>query len=151
MIQMNKKYRITLTFEERSILEDVISRGKNVATKLKRAYILLGADENEGGTKLKDTELSKAYNVRVRTVEKIRKRFVEQGFEVALNGKPRKARTDIKIDGNVEAHIIATSRSSPPKGRKRWTLQLISEKIVKDGVVESISHTAVAKVIKKMN
>lgn len=148
---MQKKYKISLTEQEKEILSGIISKGKYVATKLKRAYILLGADESKGGKKMTDEQISQAYGVRVRTVEKLRKRFVEEGFEIALNGRPRKPRKDIKIDGDVEAHVIAISRSAPPKGRKRWTLMLISEKVVKDGTVESISHTAVAKIIKKMS
>ena len=148
---MRKKYKVTLTALEKEILAGVISKGKYVATKLKRAYILLGADESPGGKGMTDAEISSAYNVRIRTVEKLRKRFVEDGFEIALNGRPRKPRVDIKIDGDVEAYVIATSRSVPPAGRKRWTLYLIAEKVVKDGIVESISHTAVAKILKKMS
>ena len=148
---MNKKYKITLTDEEKEILVGIISKGKYVATKLKRAYIILGSDESEGGKKMTDEQISQAYGVWVRTVEKLRKRFVEEGFEIALNGRQRKPRRDIKIDGEVEAHVIAISRSAAPQGRKRWTLVLISEKVVKDGTVQSISHTAVAKILKKMS
>lgn len=148
---MNKKYKVTLTKLEKEVLEGIISKGKYIATKLKRAYILLGADESKYGQKMTDEQISQAYRVRVRTVEKLRKRFVEEGFEIALNGRERKLRSDIKIDGNVEAHVIAISRSSPPLGRKRWTLQLISEKAVKDEIVGSISHTVVGKILKKMS
>jgi transposase len=148
---MNKKYKITLTKVEKEILEAIISKGKYKATKLKRAYLLLGTDESKHGQKMTDEQISQAYRVQVRTVEKLRKRFVEEGFEVALNGKARKLRSDIKIDGNVQAHVIAISRSSPPPGRKRWTLQLIAAKAVKDGIVGSISHTVVAKLLKKMS
>ena len=147
---MNKKYKITLTKVEKEILKGIISKGKYIATKLKRAYILLGADEGKCGQKMTDEQICKAYRVRVRTVEKLRKRFVEEGFEIALNGRERKLRSDIKIDGDVQAHVIALSRSSPPPGRKRWTLQLISEQSVKDGIVGSISHTVVGKILKKM-
>ena len=148
---MYKKYRVTLTEKEREILVGIISRGKNVATKLKWAYILLGADESDGGKKMIDEQIAKAYGIRVRTVEKLRKRFVEEGFEIAINGPLRKRRSDIKIDGDVEAHVIAVSRSAPPAGRKRWTLMLISEKVVEDGIVTSISHTAVATILKKIS
>jgi transposase len=148
---MNKKYKVTLTKLEKEVLEGIISKGKYIATKLKRAYILLGADESKDGQKMTDEQICKAYRVQVRTVEKLRKRFVEEGFEIALNGRVRKLRSDIKIDGDVQAHVIAISRSSPPQGRKRWTLQLISEQAVKDGIVGSISHTVVGKILKKTN
>lgn len=144
-----KKYKVTLTSREREVLAGVIRRGKYVATKLKRAYALLGADESGGGKKMTDAQISAAYGMQVRTVEKLRKRFIEEGFEVALNGKQRKRRKDIKIDGDVEAHVIAVSRTSPPAGRNRWTLHLIAEKVIKDGVIDSISHTAVATILKK--
>lgn len=144
-----KKYKVTLTSVEREVLEGVICRGKYVATKLKRAYALLGADQSSGGKAMTDQQISDAYGMRVRTIEKLRKRFVEEGFEVALNGKVRKRRKDIKIDGDVEAHVIAISRSQPPLGRSRWTLSLIAEKVIRDGVIEGISHTAVATILKK--
>lgn len=144
-----KKYKVTLTSEERAVLEGIISRGKYVATKLKRAYALMGTDQSPGGKAMTDEQISAVYGMRVRTIEKLRKRFVEEGFEIALNGKKRKPRFDIKLTGEVEAHVIATSRSLPPDGRSRWTLELIAEKVVDDGVVKSISHTAVAKILKK--
>ncbi len=74
---------------------------------------------------------------------------MEEGFEVALNGKQRKRRKDIKIDGDVAAHVIAVSRSNPPSGRTPWTLHFIAEKVIKDGGIDSISHTAVATIKKK--
>lgn len=146
---MQKKYKVNLSASEREVLESIIRRGIYPATKLKRAYALLGADETTAGKAMTDEEISHSYRMRVRTVEKLRKRLVEEGFEVALHGKQRKARCDIKLDGEVEAHVIAVSRTAPPAGRHRWTLTLIAEKVVKDGVVESISHTAVATILKK--
>lgn len=101
-----KKHKVTLTQSEREILEGIIRRGKYVATKLKRAYALLGCDQSSGGKSMTDEQISLAYGMRVRTIEKLRKRFVEEGFEIALNGKKRKRRIDIKLDGEVEAHVI---------------------------------------------
>ncbi len=143
---MQKKYKVSLSASEREELESIIRRGVYPATKLKRAYALLGADEAPTGKAMTDEEISKAYHMPVRTVEKLRKRLLEEGFQVVLHGKQRKARCDIKLDGAVEAHVIAISRTAPPAGRHRWTLMLIAEKVVKDGVVESLSDTAVATI-----
>jgi transposase len=144
-----KKYKITLTEEERKILQDIISRGVYRATKMKRAYILLAADESEAGKKMIDAAISKAYGVREQTVERLRKRLVEEGFQVTLHGKARKPRVDKKLDGEVEAHVIALSRLCPPEGRSRWTLYLLAEQMVALGYIDSISHQSVHKILKK--
>lgn len=146
---MKKKHKVSLSASEIEELESIIRRGIYPATKLKRAYALPGADEAVAEKAMTDEEISHAYHMRVRTVEKLRKRLVEEGFQVALHGKQRKARCDIKMDGAVEAYVIAVSRTTPPAGRNRWTLMLIAEKVVKAGLVESISHTAVANILKK--
>lgn len=123
---MHKKYKVTLSESEREVLESIIRRGVYPATKLKRAYALLGADEQQGAA-MTDEAISQAYRMRVRTVEKLRKRLVEEGFEVALHGKKRKPCCDIKLDGEVEAPVIAVSRTAPPKGQKRWTLTVAAQ------------------------
>lgn len=116
---------------------------------MKRAYILLAADESEAGKKMIDAAISKAYGVREQTVERLRKRLVEEGFQVTLHGKARKPRVDKKLDGEVEAHVIALSRLCPPEGRSRWTLYLLAEQMVALGYIDSISHQSVHKILKK--
>ena len=144
-----KRYKITLTEEEREQLQRVIDKGHYKATKLKRAYILLAADEAQHGLAWTDQQIAQAYNTTTRTIERLRKRFVEDSFEVALNGKKRKPRADKLIDGDVEAHLIALSRSEPPPGRSRWTLMLLAERMVALGYVAHLSHTSVATIQKK--
>ncbi|MFQ5569039.1 MAG: IS630 family transposase [Rhodothermales bacterium] len=143
-----KFYRVTLTEEERQDLEEIIQKGRYKATRLKRAYILRAADESPGGLAMTDEQIAQAYHTTTRTLERLRKRFVEDGFEIALNGKPRPPRLDKKIDGDVEAHVIALSRSSPPKGRHRWTFALLAERVVALGYVESVSGESVRQILK---
>jgi hypothetical protein len=96
---MQKKYKVTLSDSEIEVLDNIIRRGVYPATKLKRAFALLGANE-AAGRPMTDQAISEAYRMRVRTVERLRKRLVEEGFEIALHGKPRKTRCDIKLDEN---------------------------------------------------
>lgn len=144
----HKLYRVTLTGEERQLLDEIIRKGHYKATRLKRAYILRAADESLGGLAMTDAQIAKAYHSTTRTVERLRKRFVEDGFEIALYGKPREPKLDKKIDGDVEAHVIALSRSEPPQGRARWTFALLAEQAVALGYVESISGESVRLLLK---
>src|SRR5512144_936719 len=122
---MAKKYRITLTAEEREVLGRMIARGKAAARKLAHARILLQADE--GGPARADEDLAAALNVSVRTIERVRRRFVEQGLEAALLPTPAKRIYARKLDGEREAHLIALACSAPPEGKGRWTLRLLAE------------------------
>ena len=147
---MGKKYIVELKEEEREELEGLVKKGKN-ATKIKRAYILLGTDETEAGKQMTDEAISQAYDVGVRTVERLRKRFVEEGYEIALNGKPSKGAKPRKIDGDVEAHLIALRKSQAPEGREGWTLRLLADKMVELEYIDSLSHESVRQVFKKTN
>lgn len=144
----HKLYHVTLTDDERQRLDVIIQKGHYKATRLKRAYILRAADESLGGLAMTDAQIAKAYHSTVRTVERLRKRFVEDSFEIALYGKPHPPRLDKKIDGDVEAHVIALSRSEPPEGRARWTFALLAERVVVLGYVESISRESVRLLLK---
>lgn len=146
-----KKYRVTLTPEERDQLNKMVNTGKAAARKLIHARILLKADESEGGEKQKDEDISKALCVHVTTVEKVRKRFVEEGFDAALNPKPTSRTKPRKIDGKNEAHLIALVCGDPPEGRTQWTMKLLADKMVELGHVDSLSGEAVRKALKKMN
>jgi len=146
---MAKLYRVTLTQRERQELQGLISRGKADARKLAHARILLQADEAEGGPRRTDEQIASALNITTRTVERVRERFVEQGFEAALvpaRGKRAYAR---KLDGRQEARLIALACSKPPAGKRRWTLRLLAEEMVDLEVVDSLSHETVRQALKK--
>jgi transposase len=146
-----KKYHVTLTPAEREQLKEIIRKGKQAAAKIRRAHLLLAADEAEGGLKMTDEQIKQAYHVSLRTVERLRQRFVEEGFEVALAAKSTGGPQVIKIDGEVEAHVIALRLGPVPEGRSRWTMRLLAEKMVELEYVASISYESVRQVLKKTN
>jgi transposase len=148
---MAKKYRVTLTPEERQELEGLIGKGKGEARKLAHARILLQADEAEGGPKRTDAEVASVLNVSVRTVERVRERFVEQGFEAALAPKPSERVYTRLLDGAQEAQLIALACSAPPLGKTHWTLRLLAERVVELEIAETCSHETVRRVLKKTN
>lgn len=146
---MAKKYRVTLTPEERAELEAMISRGKADARKLAHARILLQADDAPSGPGRIDADIAVALDTSTRTVERVRQRFVEQGLESALLPKPTKRIYARALDGRQEAHLIALACSEPPKGKKRWTLRLLAGTMVALEHAESLSHEAVRQALKK--
>jgi hypothetical protein len=144
-----KKYQVTLTDSEIKFLEEITKKGKRSAQIIRNAYILLNCNEAENGRKQKDEDISRLLGVTVRTLENIRQKFVLDGFETALYGKKSERVYTSKADGDVEAHLIALSCSEPPKGYARWSLRLLSDKMVELKYVESISHETVRSVLKK--
>lgn len=146
-----KKYKITLTEEEIEELKDITQKGKRNAKVVKNALILLNADEGKHGKSKKDEDIADFIEVTVRTIENIRRRFVEEGYEVALYGKPREREYANKVDGDVEAHLIALSCSKPPKGFNRWSLRMLADKMVELKYVDSVSYETVRRVLKKTN
>jgi len=138
-----KKYLINLTDEERCELDQLTHKGLVKARKLKRAMILLKADEG-----LTDPQIMAALNVSRPTVERIRKRYVEGGLEKALNEDPRPGQRR-KLDGRGEAHLIALACSQPPAGHDHWTLRLLAGKLIELDVVEVISYETVRRTLKK--
>lgn len=145
---MGKKYIVTLTQKEREELTSIIKTGKN-AVKIRRSHILLGADASPEGKEMTDEAISKAYSVGLRTVERLRERFVLEGYETALNGKAANAPKFRKIDGDVEAHLIALTRSKAPDGYKQWSFRLLADKMVELEYIDSLSHESVRQVLKK--
>jgi transposase len=143
-----KKYRVTLTEEERKTLEQLISRGKGAARKLLHARILLKADENVGWS---DERISEALDVSLSTIGRVRERFVEEGLEVALERKAPQRVYQRRLDGAQEAHLVALVCSPPPEDRGRWTLQLLADKMVELDYVESVSKETIRQTLKKMN
>jgi transposase len=146
-----KKYKVTLTAEERQLLHDLVTTGKAAAKKLTHARILLKADAAPGGPAWLDQHIADAVEVSVATVERVRQRFVEQGLDTALNRKPReRPGREPKLDGRAEARLIAVACSAPPEGRKEWTMRLLADKLVELEVVDSISDETVRRALKKM-
>ena len=147
-----KKYKVTLTAEERQQLADLTASGKAAAKKLTHARILLKADAADGGPAWTDDRIAEALEVSVATVERVRQRFVEEGLEPALVRKKqdRPSRACL-LDGAAEARLIALACSTPPQGRKAWTLSLLAGKLVELEIVEAISYETVRQVLKKTN
>jgi transposase len=146
---MAKRYRVTLTTEERGELERMISRGKADARKLAHARVLLQADEAEGGPARVDGDVASALDVSVRTVERVRQRFVEQGLAAALLPKPSPRLYGRKLDGEQEAHLLALACAAPPEGKARWSLRLLAERMVALEQVDTLSHETVRQTLKK--
>jgi len=140
---MAKRYLVTLSDEERAHLLALTKKGKIAARKLTRAHILLQADA--GGT---DTAIATALHVGTATVERIRKRFVEDGLEAALSERPRPGGRR-KLEGKQEAVLVALACSTTPDERKCWTMQLLADKLVELKQVESISEETVRRTLKK--
>jgi transposase len=143
-----EKYTVSLTKEERHYLLALIKKGKTSAYKLTHARILLEADEN-GSENKTDVDIAKQLHVGAKTVKRIRKRLVEEGLEAALCRKPHAMTKSKKITGEEEAHLIALSCSTPPVGRNRWTLQLLSERMVELKIIDSVSPATVGRALKK--
>ncbi|ALO16595.1 hypothetical protein L21SP5_02975 [Salinivirga cyanobacteriivorans] len=144
-----KKYKVTLTESEIEILEEITRKGKRSAMIIRNAYILLNSNQGSNGKSQKDEDIASFLNITVRTVENIREKFVLDGFETALYGKSSPREYKAKVDGDVEAHLIALSCSEPPKGRVRWSLRLLSDKMVELQYIDKISHETVRTVLKK--
>jgi transposase len=143
---MQKKYIVRLTDAERKTLTEVVRKLKGSSMKVRRANILLKADAD--GPAWIDDRLAEAYGCTRRAVEKIRERFVTEGFAVTLAGKPH-ARRPRKLTGDQEAKIIATRLASPPPGFANWTLRLLAERVVALEIVDAISHETVRRTLKK--
>ena len=146
---VTKRYRVTLTLEEREALGHMISRGKANARKLAHARVLLQADASEGGPEWRDTRISEAVRVSVRTIERVRQRFVEDGLGATLLPKPSLRVYARKLDGEQEAKLVAVACSGPPEGKKRWTLRLLAERMVGREVVPAFNHEMVRQKLKK--
>ena len=141
---MSKKYIVTLGKEERTILTQLISSGSSSARKINRARILLKADVHWS-----DDEISQALDVSIPTIHRTRQAFVEGNIEAALNRRKSTVRRSQSFDGKQEAHLIALACSSPPTGRKCWTMQLLADKLVELGYSGTISSETVRRTLKK--
>ena len=148
---MEKKYRVKLSVEERQELKALVSRGRAAAYKQTHARILLLSDESQAGGGMKDEDIARSLQVGTATVERVRRRCVEEGVEAALERKEQLNRRAKKLDGEGEAHLIALACAEPPEGRVSWTLQLLADGLVEREIVESISPETVRQTLKKTN
>ena len=146
-----KKYIVTLTESGREDLQALIRKGKAAARKLLHARILLKADSRLGQPAWNDEAISEALEVSVSTVGRVREQFVEKGVMGALERQPTKRVYEQKLNGEREARLVALVCSQPPEGSPRWTLQLLTDKMVELGYVEEISDETIRRTLKKMN
>ena len=148
---MKKKYVVTLTEEERQMLREMVSRGKSAARKLTHARVLLKADQNEGGPSWEDAAIAQGLEVGRATVERVRKRFVEEGLEAVLDRRRSQRQYQHRLDGDGEAHLFALACSEAPEGRSRWTLRLLANRIVALEYAQKLSKDTVHRTLKKTN
>jgi len=148
---MKKKYVVTLTEEERQMLREMVSRGKSAARKLTHARVLLKADQNEGGPSWEDAAIAQGLEVGRATVERVRKRFVEEGLEAVLDRRRSQRQYQHRLDGDGEAHLIALACSEAPEGRSRWTLRLLANRMVALEYAQKLSKDTVHRTLKKTN
>jgi transposase len=146
---MKKKYIVTLTPEERQRLAAMLSRGKAAARKLMHARILSKADTGRGGPDWSDAAIAEGLDVGRATVERVRKQFVEEGFESALERRKPQRQYRRKLDGDGEAHLIALACTQTPEGRSRWTLRLLADRMVALEYIDQISYQTVRRTLKK--
>jgi len=146
------KYRFVLTQEERFELEAIVSKGKHNAQKVLSALILLNYDENAPTPRtLREQDIAEVLKVSAMKLHRVKQRFVEEGLQIALNGHKGQRAYEKKADGELEAHLIALSCSTPPPGHVKWSLRLLADKVVELQYIDSISYETVRRVLKKTN
>ena len=147
-----KKFFVTLTKEERSFLTDLTSKGRHRSQKVLNALILIACDEGEHQQiRSTNAEIAKVLNTSMRKIDRVKKRFVLDDLDVALDGKKTSRVYDRKVDGDFEAHLVALSCSKPPEGFARWSLRLLADKVVELNYIDDISYETVRRVLKKTN
>jgi transposase len=144
-------YTIKLTKAEVEELNRIINKGSHTSQTFRVAYILLNCDEGKFSSKVTNEQISKVLKVGMRTIDRVKKRFVEEGLEAVLERRPTSRVYDRKLDGDVEAKLVTLCCSDPPKGYAKWSLRLLADKMVELKYVESISHVTVRSVLKKTN
>lgn len=144
------RYKVTLSQEERDRLQDMTTRGRHSSQSVLNALILLACDEGPcQQEKLTNEQISRVLPVSQRKIERVKRRFVEEGLEVALAKRPPRREYSRKADGDFEAHLVALSCSQPPEGHARWSLRLLADKMVELEYVDSVSYETVRRVLKK--
>ncbi len=145
------RYTIKLTKSEIEELESIVSKGSHKSQTYRSAYILLNVDEGDYSCKISNERICEVLRIGMRTIDRVKKRFVEEGIEATLNRHPVNRKYESKIDGDLEAKLVSLCCSTPPEGFARWSLRLLADKVVELGYIDSISHVSVGNVLKKMN
>ena len=147
------RYTIKLKKMEVESLQEIINKGKHSTKAYKSAYILLNCDKGEYSKDktITNAEICKILRVGERTIDRVKKRFIEEGFEAVLERRPSIQNYVKKIDGDLEAKIVTLCCSQPPEGYSKWSLRLLADKVVELNYVDYISHVSVSKVLKKTN
>jgi hypothetical protein len=148
---MANRYKVTLTQDERDALTALTRKGKSSAAKFIHARALLLCDAGEHGAPWKVADVATALGITSRSIEHLKKRFVEEGIEAALERKSPQQPREVVFDGEFEARLIKLACSEAPQGRARWTVRLLSEKLVELKIVESVSTMTVQRALKKTN
>ena len=145
------RYTVKLLKSEVDELQAIINKGSHTSQTFRVAYILLNCDEGKHSEKVTNEQISKVLKVGMRTIDRVKKKFIEEGFEAVLERRPTQRVYEAKMDGDTEAKLVTLCCSEPPKGFARWSLRLLADKMVELKYVESLSHVTVRTVLKKMN
>ena len=145
------RYTIKLTKSEVEELHVIINKGSHTSQKFRAAYILLNCDEGKYSDKVTNGQISKVLKVGMRTIDRVKKQFIEEGIEAVLERRPTTRIYEGKADGDMEAKLVTLCCSEPPKGYSKWSLRLLADKMVELNYVESLSHVTVRSVLKKTN
>ncbi len=143
------RYKVTLNGEEHEQLKGVLGKGKHSSQQYRNACILINSDEGTYGQKLSNEQIAQVLQINSKTVERVKQRFVEEGFDSCMDRKPYPNKGPIKTDGDFEAHLIALSCSEAPEGYARWSLRMLADKMVELKYTDNISHETVRQVLKK--
>jgi transposase len=146
-----KRYCIYLSQEEVTELRAIIDKGSHTSQTFRAAYILLNCDEGDYSEKVTNEQISKVLKIGMRTIDRVKKKFIEEGFEKVLERRVSSRVYDVKIDGDVEAKLVKLCCSEPPSGFAKWSLRLLADKMIELQYVDSISYVSVGNVLKKMN
>ena len=142
-------YKVTLTDNEREQMKAILTKGKHSSLQFRNACILLNSDESEAGKRVSNEQIAQILHINTKTVERLKQRFVEKGFEACMDRKSYPEVKEVKTDGDFEAHLIAISCSKAPKGYARWSLRMLADKMVELKYVDTISHETIRRVLKK--
>jgi len=147
-----KQYRVTLQKEERIRLEDISQKGSHRSQKVLNALVLLNCDEGQfQDHSVKNEEIASVLRISMRKVDRVKKRFIEDGLERVLIGRKQERVYERKADGDFEAHLVALSCTAPPEGFSRWSLRLLADRAVELQYIDSVSYETIRRVLKKRN